>query len=288
MTGKRFCFACILAFSIGGAASASYTPSDAVTVSWEKGIIAASTRYDAAQDEQGIPVDYASSGATTPTSSRMDAYSKAREAAREMISYAVRDIKTDGVSTVGKLLDADPVAQEQIEHTLDEKIMSKETPGGFMEAVCTASIKIADLTAAVPYEYPSAEFPVGQPNPLATEYTSVIVDLRGKGMSPMLFPSIYDQDGLEIYGKRYVSAKKACSRGLAHWSLDEKSARALKIAGSHPYYTAALTVLNGSPVVSRADARKILSHRKTREKLKRCAVIFIIDSPIKKKESALR
>lgn len=288
MTGKRFCITCILALAAGSAASASYTPSDTVTVSWEKGIVAASARYDAAQDERGIPVDYASAGAPVPTAARMDAYGKAREAARELIAYAIRDIKTDGASTVGTLLDADPAAQEQMERTLDEKVVSRESPGGFLEAKCSASIKISDLTAAVPYDYPGAEFPVGQPNPLATEYTSVIIDLRGREMSPMLFPSIYDQDGLEIYGRRYVSAKKACARGLARWCFDEKSARALKIAGEHPFYTAALSALNGSPVVSRADARKILSHRKTREKLKRCAVIFIIDSPGKKKEGAPR
>ncbi|MGL4370156.1 MAG: hypothetical protein ACRCUT_10875, partial [Spirochaetota bacterium] len=66
---------------------------------------------------------------------------------------------------------------------------------------------------------------------------------------------------------------------------DERTARTMKTAGEHPYYTAALSSINGSPVISMTDARRILAHNKTAEKLKQCRVIFIIDSSEKKDRS---
>jgi hypothetical protein len=269
------------------AATASYAPSDRVSISWEKGLISAVTRYDAAADERGVPVDYAVSG-VSPTTARMDAYGKARDAAKEMIASAIRDIKVDGASTVGSILDTDPMAQVRAAQLIDEKIRSTENPCEFLAAQCSASLKISELASALPFDYPCADFPTGQENPLATVYTSLILDLRGRGVSPMLFPSVYDQDGLEIYGRRYVSMKTACSKGLVRWCTDEKSARKMTIAGEHPYYTTAVSTLNGSPVLSRTDSRRILSHKRTIERLRSCAVIFIIDTPKTKREGAAR
>lgn len=287
MTHFRSCTAAFIIFMPLIAATASYAPSDRVTIQWEKGTISAETRYDAAADERGVPVDFAVSG-TSPSSARMDAYSKARDAAREMIAVALRDIRVDGNSTVGSIIDSDPAAQERISRLLDERLKTKESPSGFLEARCSATLKISELATALPFDYPCADFPTGEENPLATPYTSLILDLRGKGYAPVLFPSVFDQEGLEIYGRRYVTMRDACSKGLVRWSFDEKSARMMRAAGDHPYYTTAVSMLGGSPVLSRTDSRKLLAHHSTIERLRRCAVIFIIDTPGKKKEGALR
>jgi hypothetical protein len=287
MTVKRVIIAFIITAAAAGSGYASYAPSDTVSVLWDEGTVASVTRYDAAADEQGLPVDYAASSESL-SRARMAAYSSAKENAKELIATALRSIQADGKTDIGTILDTDPITQESVSRLLDTKISSKEHPSGFMEACCSASLKLSDLAAALPFDFPEEQFPVGIKNALATEYTSLIIDVRGKGVEPMIFPSVYDQDGLEIYGRRYVLKTTACSKGIVHWCRNEKAARALPIAGQHPYYTAALSSVNGSPVVSRTDSRRILAHKRTLDRLRKCAVIFIIDIKEKKAEGMRR
>ena len=264
------------------AATASYTPADKASIEWEKGIISATARHNAGADLRGVPIDFSDPSAGTPSRAKMEAYTKAREAASEQIAWSLRDVQIDGSTRIKDIIEQNTTMQEKLGFLLRDKVKTREIPDGFLSARSTASLKISDLIPALPYDYPGEDFPQSAYKPLATEYSSLIIDVRGKEIPPMIFPSIYDEEGLEIYGRRYVNIAHACSHGLVAYTSNERAAKKHKLAGNHPYYTSALSALNGSPVISMIDARRILAHAKTVDKLKQCAVIFIIDSPGKK------
>ena len=272
----------LLILTAAAAATASYTPNDKSSVEWEKDLITATARYSAQTDSRGVPIDYSDPSAQSPTRAKMEAYTKAREAASELIAFTLRDVRIDGNTLIKDIIDQNSSMQEKLSFLLRDKVKTRETPDGFLAARSSASLKISQLISALPFDYPGESIPRSAYRPLATEYTSLIIDVRGRGIPPMIFPSIYDEDGLEIYGRRYVNITQACAHGLVSYAPDERSAKKHKLAGSHPYYTSALSALNGSPVISMTDARRILAHDKTVEKLKRCAVIFIIDTAGKK------
>ncbi len=97
---------------------------------------------------------------------------------------------------------------------------------------------------------PAIELPVIDDSPLKTDYTGLIVDGRGLKLEPMLFPSIYDGDGVEIYGRTFIDSRFALKHGLASYCHTEDEARALGRAGDRPYYSVALKSMNACPVIS--------------------------------------
>jgi hypothetical protein len=257
----------------------AYKNNNTVTIDWFTGEISARTFYSAQFDESGIPVDFASPESRTPTESKMQAYDMARESAVEMIAGALKSINIEKGLTVGDLTETDGRAAAEIGEILSGRIHTKETPVNFFGARCDAHIRLTDLIRAIPYEFPNLPIPEGQENPLGTEYTSLIVDSRGLDVSPMILPSVYDEDGLEIFGKRYINIRSAARDGLVVYTTGEKEARRHQKAGDHPYFVKAMKSLDKSPVIAHRDVRRILGHKKTVEKLKSCHVIFIIDGP---------
>jgi hypothetical protein len=255
----------------------AYKNNNTVTIDWFKGEISAHTFYSAQFDESGLPVDFSSSNSKTPTESKLWAYDMARESAIELIASALKSIDIERGLSVGGLAESDGQTAAQIGEILSRKIRTRETPVNFFGARCDAHMRITDLIKAIPYEFPNLPFPEGKDNPLGTEYSSLIVDSRGLDVAPMIFPSIFDEDGLEIFGKRYIDIQSAARDGLVVYATDEKKARNHQKAGDRPYFVKALKSLDHSPVIPHRDVRRILGHKKTVEKLKRCYVIFIIN-----------
>jgi len=112
---------------------------------------------------------------------------------------------------------------------------------------------------------------------ISTLYTSLIIDTRGLGVKPMLLPVIYNESGLEIYSKDYFLASEALKHNAVSYVYNEKDAVKHRKAGRKPYFTSALKENNGSPVISDEDVKRLFSHKKNLDYLKKCRVIFIID-----------
>jgi hypothetical protein len=93
----------------------------------------------------------------------------------------------------------------------------------------------------------------------------------------MIFPSIYDEKGLEVYSKNYIDIKYGMKHGIVSYAYNEKIASKNKKTGNHPYYTIALKKNKNCPVISFRDIKKIFGSDVTLKNLKRCNVIFIID-----------
>ena len=115
-----------------------------------------------------------------------------------------------------------------------------------------------------------------------SEYTSVIIDTRGTGLSPCMSPRIITPDGSVVYGAMHVDEEYLMSVGIAGYyhSLDE--AMAGERAGGNPLIIKAVGAQGQGTFkfhaeVSVQDAARILNADLKTEFLKKCAVIFLVD-----------
>jgi hypothetical protein len=264
----------------------AYTVKDKVVIDWLKGEIRATAFYSGQYDESGAPVDFSSSD-ITPTSAKMDAYRKARENAVILIADSLKNVRLDGKQTIFNAINSDDETARRVGELIPRRVASKETPDGFFGARSDARLKLTDILVAISYEYPQSPFPEMRDNPLGTEYTSLIIDARGEMKDPVLLPTIVDQNGLEIYGKRFINPAYMLKKGMAVYCTNETEAKRHAYAGDHPYFARAVGNVPGGCIISNRDKRRILGNKKTVEKLRQCRVLIIID-PAKKESGVVK
>lgn len=124
--------------------------------------------------------------------------------------------------------------------------------------------------------FPEPKFP--QPiSANVSNYTGVIIDCRGLGLTKAMSPVIKDDSGQPIYGYKNLDYDKVISAGMASYttSVTENVSR----AGSNPLVIKAVSVegyaSKCNPVVSANDASKILSANMTSHFLDKCSVVFV-------------
>lgn len=246
------------------------------SINWTKGVVTAQGRSSIVIGEKGSPITYYGRTATTINKARIESYQIARDRALERIIQTIKFIRVDSDSLLTDLIGSNRLTQKKITEAIMHLFTVKEYPVDFYSAECEVKIRIGDLIASIPYEFPSHDFPARYDTPIATSYSSIIIDGRDLEIKPMLFPSIFTEDGLEIYGRYLVDSRYAARNGLASYCYDEDEAMKLSRAGDRPYYTSALKSFKGCPVVSERDARRILSSKDTINNLKKCRVIIIL------------
>lgn len=247
-----------------------------VNVNWMKGKIVA-TGSASITINDGTPVEQFTGNRISLNSARMDAYNKALEKTTQALVKAILNLRIDSHHHMKDVLRNHEISRSRFMEVIENKLIYTEKPLGYYESQCSISLNLQDLIDVVPFLFPGDPFPTRMDNPISTDYTSLIIDARGLDIKPMVFPSVYDVRGLEIYGRNFIDIHAAAKYGMASYAYTEKEAMSLKRAGEHPYFTAAIKSLNECPVVSDNAARKILSSQKTIENLKKCHVIFIIN-----------
>ncbi len=262
---------CIIPLASTGA------PGDALdAVDWVRGTIVASARSSARVGDQGSPLDETGEPVTI-TRARMNAYDTARESALQKMTQQIGRIRVDGETMLTDLIEQNEDTRQRLDAILRTRVRTRSFPAGHRGSGCTLTLKISSLVPALAMMYPKRRFPVQAEVPLSTDYTGLIVDARGIGVEPMILPSIFNEDGLEIYGRQYVDIRHLADQGIVAYARNEAEAMKNPRAGAHPYFTVALRSVKGGPVLSRRDMRKILAAKATRDNLRRCRVIFIID-----------
>lgn len=246
------------------------------SINWTKGVVTAQGRSSIVIGEKGSPITYYDRTTTTINKARIESYQIARDRALGSIIQTIKSIRVDSDSTLADLIGSNQLTQKKISEAIMHLFKVKEYPVDFYSTQCEVKIRIGDLIASIPYEFPSHDFPVRYDTPITTSYSSLIIDGRDLEIKPMLFPSIFTEDGLEIYGRYFVDSRYAARNGLASYCYDEDEAVKLPRAGDRPYYTSALKSFKGCPVVSERDARRILSSKDTINNLKKCRVIIIL------------
>jgi len=253
------------------------TGPDRCTINWTSGIITARGEALVSLTPAGAPVDYYDGTPTSINGARVQSYERARENAMENLMGTIRHLRIDPDTRLSDLISDSPYARKRISSVLAGLSRIKKIPASFDGARCEIRLGMGDIIASLPGEFPRQDFPTFDDPPLATDYTGLIIDGRGLDLKPMVFPSVYKEDGLEIYGRQFVDSVYAARHGMVSYCYDDDDARRHPRAGRRPYYTVALKNLNGCPVIADRDARKILSGGETRNNLQKCRLILILD-----------
>ena len=108
-------------------------------------------------------------------------------------------------------------------------------------------------------------------------YTGIIIDCRGLGLTRAMSPVIKNADGQSIYGHENLNYDAIIVQGMASYSASTTDNVAR--AGSNPLTIKAVNVdglgAKCNPVVSNEDASKILSANQSAHFLDKCAVVFV-------------
>ena len=115
-----------------------------------------------------------------------------------------------------------------------------------------------------------------------TDYDSLVVDARNIGFTPSLFPTVYDEDGNEIYNIAYINKSVAATNGYITYSTNSflTNQTMTNIIGKKPYHIVAWRArgrLSSDLVIGNEDASIIMSSPNLKNAIKNCKVIFIID-----------
>ncbi len=247
-----------------------------MSVDWISQKITSTARAAMEFSDQGIPIDPESGSAISINRGRINASREAREKTVEDIVSALKRVRVDEEHRIDDLIREDDELQRKLYRMIHEKTIHREHPVDFRTSACRAELNIPAIIPALPFQYPQEAFPERIDMPLGTYYSSVIIDARRTGVRPMVLPSLYNEDGLEIYGRNYVDIRYAVRYGLVTFANSVKEAMNNPRAGEHPYYTVALKSLKGNPVLAEKDVKKIFGNNSTLAELRKCRVIFII------------
>ena len=118
---------------------------------------------------------------------------------------------------------------------------------------------------------------INQPTVINNNYTGLIVDCSGMDVNCVMSPVIKNANGQAIYGHQNLDYDKIIVNGMASYADAANDQISLNRAGNNPLIVKAvrLSDLNANPVVSVADADKILAANSHDKFLDNCAVVFV-------------
>ena len=131
-----------------------------------------------------------------------------------------------------------------------------------------ASVNVRiDVTSSTPTQTGSSKAIGG--------YTGLIVDCRGLGLNPVMSPVIKNANGESIYGHKNLDSDYVISSGMASYTKDITGG--VSRAGNNPLVVKAVSLQNHNsyPVLSVADANRVLIENKASGFLDNTNVVFI-------------
>lgn len=138
---------------------------------------------------------------------------------------------------------------------------TQQTPATTLPSVMVPSHQGSSAAAA----------PAGQ---AIGSYTGLIVDCRGLGLKPVMSPVIKNANGEPIYGYKNLDSATVIANGMASYTTDLSKATR---AGSNPLVVKAIGLdnHNGNPILSVADANRVLIENGATGFLDRTNVVFV-------------
>ena len=246
-------------------------------VDWIEGKIKSTGNSRIAIDESGSPVDIETGKTLSISEARNIAYDRSKEIALVEAIKTISEIQVDNQKKIKDLIREDLTVRQNISGVLEEYSRYKDSPADYISSACELEFNLGYLLTVLNYSFPGDSFPVRDDIEISTKYTSLIIDVRGLGIKPMLLPSILNESGLEIYNKNFIKSADAVKYNPVSYVYNEKDAIKHKKSGQKPLFCAALKNMNGNPVIPDNVIKKMFSNKKNIEYLSKCRVIFIID-----------
>lgn len=114
-------------------------------------------------------------------------------------------------------------------------------------------------------------------NVVGKNYTGLVIDCRGLNLNCVMSPVIKNADGMKIYGHTNLDYNKIIVNGMAAYAGDAYDQISAQRAGNNPFVVKAVSLddMNSTPVISVADADRILAANAHDRFLDNCAVVFV-------------
>lgn len=226
-------------------------------------------------------------------------------ALKERALGVLKSARYDRDWTVGAYLSSHPLAQRRLERMnlasqrLNTRYLSDGTVSTEYEYPITGVVLGLMLpTTSAPRLLGRTACPCcGQPWPEGEEppegvrlvpyesgntpsYTGIVIDARGLGLRPALFPRVVTENGEEVIGPDFARPEPVAQLGLVGYYFDRTGALTSERIGVSPLMVRALAVTGANScdlVISRADAARIHGSRSNLELLSRCRVGILAD-----------
>ena len=276
------CVMCVVAI-----ATFAFAADISLGTSWEKGVVRAkgfaagkSTTQNKglqmAQAKRAAIMDAQRNLASTVEGVRVSSESSMRDLTLEYDIVKTRmDAIIKGMQEVSEKYNDDGTCEVILEIPLF----------GSSQSVATAAFLPYKDQPKIPFPQPSttvdANIIVTQNGAVggesATRYTGLVVDCSGLNLNPVMSPVIKNNEGQSIYGHRNLDYNKVIELGMASYAESSIDSVSQSRAGNNPLVVKAVKVegYNANPVVSVADADKILVANQSDQFLDNCAVVFV-------------
>lgn len=253
------------------------------TVDWGKGVIRA----------VGIGAGKEAYKTKNPGVYRAQAKRAAMMDAQRNLAEAVKGVQVSSESTMEDLILQSDIVKTRVDTLIkgmSEVSSEYNEKDGTYEVVLEMPLFSANGSLAEAAFIPmkskaKAAFPkpvdvtiINQPTVINNNYTGLIVDCQNLGgVNPVMSPVIKNDNGQAIYGHQNLDYDKIIVRGMASYADDASDQISRARAGNNPLVIKAvrLSDLNANPVVSVADADKILAANQHDKFLDNCAVVFV-------------
>ncbi|MCL1833618.1 MAG: hypothetical protein FWG49_03860, partial [Leptospirales bacterium] len=186
----------------------SYGKNDA-SVDWLNGKIISTGDAQMAIDEYGVPVDFETNRALSISEARNISYEKSREKALINAINTISAMQVDSEKKIADLIKNDPVVRRNIYEIIEKNSIYKDVTSDYLISSCKFELNTGYITEAINYSFPKDNFPIQDNIEISTLYSSLIIDVRGLGIKPMLIPSVVNESGLEVYNKNFINPDDA-------------------------------------------------------------------------------
>jgi len=202
--------------------------------------------------------------------------------AYRQLAEAINGVNVDSETTVENMITTSDIIKTKVSACIRgaQIVSEREILGGGYEvtmrvALFGSSNSIAE--AVMPRPQIREDFPrpsVQVPNTRGG-YTGLIVDCRGLGLKPIMSPVIMNDYGQKIYGHKNLDPDKVIAQGMANYTYSLSSG--IDRAGNNPLIIKAVALRkhNSYPVISSADADKVLAENEISHFLDATNVVFV-------------
>lgn len=217
-----------------------------------------------------------------PMQARILARKAAIADAQRLLAEAVYGVNIDAATTVQNAVVTNDSISTHVSGLIKNSTVTAENcaPDGTYEITLSMPVYGLNSLAQTLFQYNAAPEPF--PAPTETDggatltegcYTGVIIDCSGLGLETAMSPVILNEQGEKLYGYQNLDYRRVIKQGMAAYAQDSITARR---AGSNPLRLRAVSVEGRvNPVLSAADANRMLEENRLTHFLDYCNVVFV-------------